>query len=124
MPITSIQQLFEALLQTTSTHDVRRILTEIGDSSESLLDQAFGHLRLQWHAFGDNTSSLSTIGLAAKAGRSLTERATNMFDGVLEERKPTGIVPPTSPRQAAQQWFGRPITGPGEGLFNWKYANT
>jgi hypothetical protein len=124
MAITSVTQLFDAFLQTTSTHDVREILTEIGDSSESMLDKPFGPLGLQWHAYGDNTSNLSTIGLASKAGRSLTERITNMFDGVLEERKPNGIVPPTSPREAAQQWYGRPMTGPGEGLFNWSYSKT
>src|SRR5215470_4850203 len=124
LAITSAAQLFDALLQTTLTQDVRTILTDLGDSGETVLDKPFGPLGLQWHAFGNNTSNLSTIGLASKAGRSLTERITNMFDGLLEDRKPDGIVPPTSPRLAAQQWFGRPMTGPGEGLFNWKYATT
>jgi hypothetical protein len=124
MPITSMLQLFEALFQTTSVQDVRATLTDIGDSNESALDKPFGPLGLQWHAYGDNTSNLSTIGLASKAGRSLTERITNMFDAVLEDRKPNGIVPPMSPQLAAQQWFGRPMTGPGEGLFNWKYVST
>ena len=95
MAITSVEQLFDVLLQTTHTHDVRAILTDIGDSSESVLDKPFGPFGLQWHAFGDNTSNLSTIGLASKAGRSLTERITNMFDGLLEDRKPTSVVPPT-----------------------------
>ena len=124
MAITSVEQLFEALLQTTQTHEVRAILTDIGDSSESALDKPFGPLNLQWHAFGDSTSNMSTVGLASKAGRSLTERITNMFDAVLEDRRPHSIVPPRSPRLAAQQWFGRQVTGPGEGLFNWKYATT
>jgi hypothetical protein len=124
MAITSMQLLFEAFLQTTASHQVRTILTDIGDSSESQLDKPFGPLNLQWHAYGDSTSNMSTVGLASKAGRSLTERITNMFDALLEDRKPNGVVPPTSPRLAAQQWFGRQVTGPGEGLFNWKYANT
>jgi hypothetical protein len=124
MAITSIQQLFDALLHTTASHEVRAILTDIGDSSESELDKPFGPLGLQWHAFGNSTSNMSTVGLASKAGRSVTERVTNMFDALLEDRKPEGVVPPTSPRLAAQKWFGRQVTGPGEGLFNWKYAST
>jgi hypothetical protein len=124
MSVTTLRELFDALLETTLTGHVRAILMGIGDSADSALDQPFGPLGLQWHAFGDSTSNLSSIGLASKAGRSVTERITNMFDALLEDRKPSGIVPPDSPRLAAQQWFGRPMTGPGEGLFTWKYSTT
>ncbi|MCS6896459.1 MAG: hypothetical protein NZM29_00670, partial [Nitrospira sp.] len=27
-----------------------------------------------------------------------------------------------SPREAAQRWFGRPVSGPEDGLFNWNYS--
>src|SRR5207302_38530 len=39
----------------------------------------------------------------------------------LEERVLPNMALPNSPRAAAQQWFGRPISGPGEGLFKWPF---
>lgn len=125
MPIASITDLFQALIKTSQVSDVRRILLEIGDSTDVEIDKTFGPLGLQWHPFDENLSNVSSIGLGTKPGRSLTERVTNAMDAVLEARVPTGVENlPTSCRQAAKQWFGRPITGPDDGLFRWKYSDS
>src|SRR5690349_16449502 len=115
MPITSVQDLFDRLLGARAPHEVRGILEELGDFADVEIDQPFGPLKLQWHAFGDNLSNISSIGLGTKPGRSLTERITNGIDAILEARKPAGVTPPESSRLAAKQWFGRPISGPDEG---------
>jgi hypothetical protein len=83
------------------------------------LDEPFGQFNLQWHAFGGNPSNLSTIGLGAKPGRSLTERITNAIDAILDDRFSPNIVPPPSAKQAAKQWFGRPLTGPDDNVYEW-----
>src|SRR5690349_10450903 len=101
MPISSLDDLFQALLDATTSSRVREILEEIGDYADAGIDQPFGQLGLAWHPFGDDTSNLSAIGLATKAGKSLTERVTNAFDAVLESRVQPGISLPTSPRAAA-----------------------
>jgi hypothetical protein len=123
MPLASVADLFRALMKSRSTEEVSDILKEIGDNPDMTLDQPFGPLKFTWHAFGDNASNLSTIGLASKSGRSLTERLTNAIDALLEDRFTPGVQPPPSSRAAGQQWFGRPISGPDDGLFNWKFAD-
>src|SRR5256885_5209551 len=122
MKITTIPELFRALVRATSHSDVRAILAAIGDYADNGLDQTFGPLNLCWHAFGNNPSNLSTIGLGTKPGRSLTERVTNAMDAILEDRAAPYVALPPSPRVAAQQWFGRPVSGPTDGLFNWSFA--
>lgn len=124
LEVTSLETLYAALLQTTSPTDVRRILESIGDRAEIAPDEPFGPLGLTWHPYGDTTSNISTIGLATKPGRSIGERLTNAMDALLEDRAAPGIPLPGSPREAAQAWFGRPITGPDDGLYNWKYGGT
>lgn len=123
MPFSSYEEILRSMLAITSSLEMRQILREIGDYADIGLDQPFGPFNFIWHAFGDNPSNISTIGLATKAGRSLAERLTNAIDGILEERVVTGIPTPPSPRQAAMQWFGRPVSGPDDGLFKWSYAD-
>jgi hypothetical protein len=123
MPIENAETLLEALLDATTPDAVRAIMDDIGDYANVELDEPFGRFQFAWHAFGDNPSNLSSIGLATKPGRSLTERLTNAMDAILEDRAPTGVAYlPQSAREAAQQWFGRPVSGPEDGLFNWNYS--
>jgi hypothetical protein len=122
MPIKTINDLFKALMASTTKDHVFQILREIGDDPEMTLDVPFGPFNFSWHAFGDTSSNLSTIGLATKPGRSLTERMTNAMDAILEDRFAPGVPAPLSARAAAQQWFGRPVSGPDEGMFNWNYS--
>jgi hypothetical protein len=120
VPIRDHAALLTALLQATTPDAVRAALAAVGDHPDVELDKPFGPLGLQWHPFGNNLSNFSTIGLARHPGRSLTERLTNATDAILEDRKPAGVSPPNSPREAAQLWFGRPVTSPDDGLFKWK----
>jgi hypothetical protein len=123
MAIDSLKSLLHALLNARSSAEIKSILDEIGDSADVGLDTAFGTLGLQWHAFGDNLSNVSSIGLGTKPGRSLTERLTNATDALLEDRVQPNVATPTSARNAAKTWFGRPITGPDDGLFKWDYSS-
>jgi hypothetical protein len=123
MSFSSMDQILRAMLVATTSTDMRSVLMEIGDYPDVGLDQPFGPFKLLWHPFGDNPSNLSTIGLATKAGRSLTERLTNAMDAILEARAPLGVPMPPSPRAAAKQWFDRPISGPDDGLFRWAYSD-
>lgn len=116
-------RLLSRLLAAVTSADVSKILGDIGDSADIGLDEPFGS-GYRWHAFGNTASNLSTIGIATKPGRSLAERLTNAIDAILEDRAPAGVELPYSPRVAAQQWFGRPVSGPDTGLFKWKYSST
>ena len=122
MAITSTKSLLDSLLHARTSSDVKAILHELGDSADINLDTPFGSLGLQWHSFGDNLSNVSTIGLATKPGRSLTERLTNAIDALLEDRVQPNVTPPNSARQAAKNWFNRPVSGPDDGLFKWNYS--
>lgn len=123
MPYSCTEEILQAMLCVTSPHQIGSILRDIGDYSDVGLDQPFGPFNFFWHAYGDNPSNLSTIGLATRAGRSLTERLTNSMDAILEDRVPSGAPTPRSARAAAMQWFGRPVSGPDEGLFKWDYSD-
>src|SRR5262245_34499234 len=118
MPFDNAESLMRALLAATKSSQVRTILDEVGDHTNVELDVPFGPFQLCWHPFGNNPLNESSVGLGKKPGRSLTERVTNAIDAVLEDRAPAGVTLPTSARAAAQQWFGRPVSGPGDGLFN------
>ena len=123
MAIKNPTDLFSRFIGTTSSTDVRRILAEIGDHPDVGIDTPFGEMGLLWHPYGGNTSNISTIGLATKAARSLTERITNAIDAILEDRAVTATSKPSSPLRAASEWFGRPITGPDTGLYRWEYSD-
>lgn len=114
-------KLFEDLMAARSADDVRRILQVLGDKQSQQLDEPIGSSGLAWRAFGNNLSNISTIGLATNPGRSLTERLTNAMDALLEERVNPGMQLPSSSRAAALAWYGRPVSGPDEGLFNWLF---
>ncbi len=121
MEIYSIPELFNQLLGATTPTQIREILASIGDVTDIGLDRPFGNLKLHWHAYGNKTSNYSTIGLASKPGRSLTERITNAIDAVLEGHSLSAATLPTSPQAAANEWFGRPYSGSASGIYNWKY---
>lgn len=122
MAINTVQELFNQLLKTTTPSGVKEILTEIGDVADIGLEKPFGKLNLNWHPYGNNTSNYSTIGLASKQGRSITERITNGIDAVLEEHSLRVSTKPISPQAAVNEWFGRPYSNFDAGLFNWKYS--
>ncbi|MCB9056141.1 MAG: hypothetical protein H6549_09795 [Chitinophagales bacterium] len=122
MAINNVQELFEQLLKSTTPEQVRQILTEIGDVSDIGLDKAFGKLNLSWQPYGGTTSNYSTIGLASKPGRSLTERITNAIDAVLEEHSVKIAQQESSPQDAVNKWFGRPFSTSNSGLYDWKYS--
>src|SRR5579872_4429720 len=122
MAFSDSKALLTALLDARGSQDVQSILAEVGDPASHALDTPFGPLGLRWHAFGNNPSNLSTIGLGTKPGRSLTERITNAMDAIIEQRVPNDGGPlPAAARVAALAWFGRPITGASGGLYRWDY---
>ena len=118
MAIGNVQGLFGRVCAARKTTEIEVILKELGDSQSIGLDQKFGSLECRWTAYGGRESNQSTIGLAGKAGRSLTERVTNNIDALIElERRKDPEEPPSTPYSAVKKWFGRTPTGPREGLF-------
>lgn len=120
----SLEKLFSALTSSRSSADVRGALAAVGDTAELDIRTNFGPLNLRWEPFGDNLSNISSIGLGTKPGRSLTERLTNAIDAILEERARKAVALPDSSRMAAEKWFGRPITGPDDGLYKWPFEES
>lgn len=118
------EDLFAELIAARTANEVRTALKKVGDTPEVDIQTDFGQLGLRWEPFNDDLSNISSIGLGTKPGRSLTERVTNAFDAVLEERARKVSVLPDTSRQAAQQWFGRPITAPDDGLYKWNFEGT
>jgi len=116
-----LRNVLEAILEAKSNREIEVVLTDIGDYKEISIGKSFGTFNLKWQPFGNNLSNISTIGLAQKPGRSITERLTNAMDALLECRSLTAIEKPNTPRIAAAQWYGRPASGPDDGLFNWNY---
>ncbi|WP_395620495.1 hypothetical protein [Dokdonella sp.] len=110
--------LLSRLFASTSGTSIKEVLRDLGDTDTNTIGQAFSPYSLKWVPFGNNPSNISTIGLATKPGKSLSERVTNAIDALLEERAQlqNGALP-QSPREAAESWFGRPATGPDTGLF-------
>jgi hypothetical protein len=122
MEFSNLNEVLTALIGTTYENDVRQILLGLGDHPEATIDQEFGQFKLCWHPFGNNASNISTVNLGTKPGRSLTERLTNAADALLEDRVVPGVATPRSSRDAAKQWFGRPVSGPDDGLFKWSFS--
>lgn len=120
----SFEDLFSALILSRTSNEVCAALAAVGDSVDSDIRTDFGTLNLRWEPFGDNLSNISSIGLGTKPGRSLTERLTNAIDAILEERARKAVTLPGSSRIAAEQWFGRPITGPEDGLYKWTFEGS
>ena len=118
-----LQHLFESLVAATKPQEIAELLSDLGDSNEIGLDEELGSSGLMWHPVGDDPGNISAINLATKPGRSLTERVTNAIDALLEYRAHSSSGPlPKNPRDAAKKWFGRPVSGPDQGLFNWDYG--
>lgn len=120
----TIDDLFARLVDARTPAEFASALKLAGDSADLDIGTTFGPLNLRWEPFGDRLSNISSIGLGTKPGRSLTERLTNAMDAVLEERARKTAASPDSSRAAAQQWFGRPITGPEDGLYQWKFEDS
>ena len=120
----SHSDLLASLLATTRASEVAAILKALGDSPEARVDEPFGSGIYCWHFYGNTDSNFSTIHIASKPGRSLTERITNAIDAVLEARMAQGGPTPQSPMEAAKSWFGRPPTTADSGLFSWKDYKT
>lgn len=123
MTINSFQILFDRILSSSLSTEVTQILKDLGDSPEIGLDKEFNKLGLYWHAYGNNEFNIGTIGVSSKPGRSLTERITNAIDAIFEERFLSSSSKPVSPQKAASEWFGRPVSGPDSGLFQWDYSS-
>lgn len=122
MIIHTLEDVFHRLLQCTTPKQLEEVLSKIGNHPNiglnNLMD--FG---LSWQPYGGKTSNYSTIGLATKPGRSLTERITNAIDAVLESHAARTSAKPSSPHVAANEWFGRPFSTFESGLYTWKYSN-
>lgn len=123
MAMSNFESLLADLVAARTSDDMKLALSKVGDKSDLDIQTEFGDLKLRWEPFGDRLSNISSIGLGTKPGRSLTERLTNGIDAVLEHRAKTSPATPNSSRLAAEQWFGRPVTGPEDGLFKWKFEN-
>ncbi len=70
---------------------------------------------LHWRDVGDRPNNAGTVQIASSAAAALIERITNPIDGMIELKAAghTGDMP-TSPREAACQWFGIPRGGVSE----------
>lgn len=119
MTIFSAAELLERLLFASQPGDVQAILADLGDRPDLNVDEAFGALGFRWHFVGDNPSNMSTINLASKPARSLTERITNAIDAMLERAQHIHHNGDSfdSPMAAADNWFGRPPTRVNSGLY-------
>lgn len=125
MDIETHRGLLEALLKATKPNEVRSILESVGDRANLGVKEPFGSQNYHWRFYGGNESNMSTINLGSKPERSLIERITNAIDAVLEkEMLNRGGISPSSPIQAAKEWFGRPPTDVDSGLFNWQTCAT
>ena len=109
------EDLLRALLVATDSNSVRKILDEIGDHANVELDEPFAPFGFCWHAYGDNESNLSSIGLGTNPGRSLTERLTNAIDAIIEEQEAGGscsspVCPARRSRLGSDDQSPAPIT--------------
>src|SRR5947209_17607493 len=83
---------------------------------DGILARAAGELGgSHWRDLGDRPNNAGTVQIASSAASALIERVTNSIDGMLElKAEESGGALPTSPRQAARDWFGIPRGGIGE----------
>ena len=90
-------EIFRRLLGSYTTREVTDVLDLLLDSHE-----------IDWKPVGERRNNLSTINIGTDPAAGLAERITNAIDAVLElewvkNNKPTHL---TSPREAAEVWFG------------------
>ena len=105
----------------TTVRDSRKLAEAVQSAKttgeiDQLLAVAAGELGgSHWRDLGDRPNNAGTVQVASSAASALIERVTNAIDGMLELKaeEHTGSLP-TSPRQAAREWFGVPRGGIGE----------
>jgi hypothetical protein len=99
------QKLASRVLAAKSREEVERVLELIEAE----------HSPLHWRDLGDRTNNAGTVQIASSAASALIERVTNAIDAMLELKaeQHTGQLP-SSPREAAREWFGIPRGGIGE----------
>lgn len=116
--------LLKRLLDATRSSEILTILTELGDHPERGIRSPFGTSQFFWEPYDGNAFNMGSIGFGSKSGRSLTERITNAIDALIDARASNAPMPkPNSPQDAMSTWFGRPITGPDKGLYQWDYTS-
>lgn len=100
------QQAFaDSLLNARTPEDVERILT----TAKTL----FGPL--SWRAVGDRENNIGTIRLGSDPALGIIERVTNAMDALLDlGRLHHPGDQPSSPREAAKQWYAVPLGGVGD----------
>lgn len=83
---------------------------------EHLLAAAAAELgECHWRDLGDRPNNAGTVQIASSAASALVERVTNAIDGMLELKAEEHVGDlPTSPRDAARDWFAVPRNGIGE----------
>lgn len=120
MPLSSVEQLFNAIAFCTKPSELAKVLSELGDKPELKVEEKFGSQNYQWRFYGERDSNISTINISSKPTRSIVERITNAIDAILErEMEVRGGMAPTSPMEAAKVWFSRPPSTNDSGIFSW-----
>ena len=103
--IANSKKLAAAVLEAKTTTEVERILAaHAGPEGKN-----------HWRDLGDRPGNAATVQIASNPASALIERITNGIDGMLEleaERRSGSL--PSSPRQAARDWFGIPRGGLAE----------
>lgn len=97
-------KLLAALLASDKLDEVRALLDEYATSQTGWIT---------WRPVGDRRNNSGTIQAAGDPARSLMERVTNGIDAVIERAhiEHHGKPECSTPRDAAQTWFGVPAPG-------------
>jgi len=88
------------LLLIRSEHDIEAFL-------QSLVGRASDEW--SWHPLGDRLNNAGNVELITEPGPPIIERITNGIDAMLElgfQQADCPEIGPSSPREAAEQWFG------------------
>jgi hypothetical protein len=97
--------LAQAVTAARTTEDIERLLSSAATE--------FGEPR--WRDLGDRPNNAGTVQIASSAASALIERVTNAIDGMLELKAEEHVGElPSSPRDAARDWFAVPRHGIGE----------
>lgn len=97
-------KLLDALLATQKVEEVKALLDDYTESQPGWIS---------WRPVGDRANNSGTIQAAGDPGRALIERITNGIDAVIERahHEHHGKPECRTPREAAQAWFGVPVSG-------------
>ena len=92
------------LLATDKLDEVRSLIDQFVESQSGWVS---------WRPVGDRTNNSGTIQAAGDPGRAILERITNGIDAVIElqHNEHHGKPECSSPKEAAQAWFGVPTAG-------------